>query len=104
MLESLSFYLHLFEDWLRLFPTKDYSEVSETIIKVFLEYIAFVVDAILYLRKSQLSKSRSGIEASMMLRVNSEYYTHGFYSLIRGTFSASRKYNQKDHQQSPHIS
>ncbi|KAI1385930.1 uncharacterized protein F4822DRAFT_445757 [Hypoxylon trugodes] len=52
MLVELSSTLPLFEQWLRLFPTAHFAELSDAITQTFLGYLSFLVDAILYFRRS----------------------------------------------------
>ncbi|RYP79206.1 hypothetical protein DL771_000184 [Monosporascus sp. 5C6A] len=54
MLGSLAQRLSLFEKWLRLFPKAKYSELSQSIEDIYLEYIAFIVNSIKYFRRSGL--------------------------------------------------
>ncbi|KAG4438253.1 hypothetical protein IFR05_006281 [Cadophora sp. M221] len=51
MLETLSVYLPLFEEWTKLFPAYDYSQLAECIKKTLCEFVAFVVEAILYFQR-----------------------------------------------------
>ncbi|KAI1422503.1 hypothetical protein F5Y12DRAFT_762389 [Xylaria sp. FL1777] len=69
MVANLSSFLPLFEQWLRLFPTAKFDELSEAIIQTFLEYLSFLVEAIIYLRKSSLVNIlRSAISSSFQTK------------------------------------
>ncbi|KKZ61380.1 hypothetical protein EMCG_03986 [[Emmonsia] crescens] len=51
MLETLSTYLRLFEEWMELFPAQDYSQLVDCITKTCGEFVAFLFEAIRYFRK-----------------------------------------------------
>ena len=55
MFEKLSIYLPLFETWARLFPEAEYSELSECLKETCVHFIAFIVNAIKYLRRPAIS-------------------------------------------------
>ncbi|KAL4821140.1 hypothetical protein BDW67DRAFT_180684 [Aspergillus spinulosporus] len=52
MLETLCAYLSLFEKWTVMFPASDYSELAESIKKTCFAFGAFLVEGILYFRRS----------------------------------------------------
>lgn len=54
--ESLSEYLPLFERWLRLFPEESHVELGDSLVKTLFEYISFLVETIIYLRKPSHGK------------------------------------------------
>ncbi|KAH7310955.1 hypothetical protein BKA65DRAFT_543012 [Rhexocercosporidium sp. MPI-PUGE-AT-0058] len=51
MLETLSVYFSLFEEWTNLFPASDYSQLAECIKRTLREFVAFIVEAILYFQR-----------------------------------------------------
>lgn len=51
MLETLSTYLQLFEEWMELFPAQDYTQLVDCITKTCGEFVAFLFEAIRYFRK-----------------------------------------------------
>lgn len=51
MLETLSIYLPIFEAWTKLFPATDYAQLTDCIKKTCSEFVAFIVEAILYFRR-----------------------------------------------------
>lgn len=53
-LEELSNYLPLFERWRNLFPEASYSALSKLIRRICLDFLAFVFEAIKFLRSNAL--------------------------------------------------
>ncbi|OJD10865.1 hypothetical protein AJ78_08235, partial [Emergomyces pasteurianus Ep9510] len=51
MLETLSTYLQLFEEWINLFPAQDYTQLADCIRKTCTEFVAFLFEAIRYFQK-----------------------------------------------------
>ncbi|OAX81827.1 hypothetical protein ACJ72_03830 [Emergomyces africanus] len=47
MLETLSTYLQLFEEWINLFPAQNYTQLADCIRKTCIEFVAFLFEAIL---------------------------------------------------------
>lgn len=52
MLETLSTYLPLFETWRRHFPEAEYSELSDCMHTTCLDFVAFIVQAVKFLRRN----------------------------------------------------
>lgn len=54
MFDRLCMYLPLFERWITVFPKADYTELSQCIENTCVEFVAFLVKAIIYLRKRNI--------------------------------------------------
>jgi hypothetical protein len=68
MLETLSTYLPLFETWAKLFPTTDYTQLAKCIKSTCSDFVAFLVEAILYFQRASFC-----IYASNPLECNNAY-------------------------------
>lgn len=56
MLETLSIYLPLFEEWTKLFPLSDYSQLADCIKRTLCEFVDFIVEAIVYFQRHPFRK------------------------------------------------
>lgn len=57
MVEALSMYLPLVQDWTEIFPPSDHAELARNLKKTCSAFVEFLVEAILFFRRSSLGKT-----------------------------------------------